>query len=68
MCDKCSEYEDKIARYKLMAARITDQQTLAGIAGLIEQVTAAKAALHPPSNQPTQLPPVQLRSWPGRSH
>jgi hypothetical protein len=47
MCDKCSEHDNKIAHYRLLAARITDRETLDGIAGLIEQITAAKVALHP---------------------
>jgi hypothetical protein len=47
MCDKCSEHDEKIARYQGLAMCITDRQTLDGIASLIEQTIAAKLALHP---------------------
>ena len=47
MCDKCTEFDNKIAHYTRMALRVTDQLTLDGIAQLIKQKTEEKAALHP---------------------
>jgi hypothetical protein len=43
MCEKCDELDRKIAHYRDMAVRITDQQTLDGIASLIEDLMAIKA-------------------------
>jgi hypothetical protein len=45
MCDKCSELDRKIAHYRRLAFRISDKQTQDGIAELIKQVAAAKAAI-----------------------
>ena len=45
MCGKCSEFDSKIAHYKRIAVHVTDQQTLDGIASLIKQMTADKAAI-----------------------
>ena len=45
MCVKCNEFDSKIAHYQRIAIRVTDQQTLEGIAGLIKQMTADKAAI-----------------------
>ena len=46
MCEKCVELDAKIDRYKQMARMITDQRTLDGIAKIIEEASAEKAALH----------------------
>jgi hypothetical protein len=45
MCEKCNQIDSKITHSRQMAARITDQQTLDGIAALIKQITADKAAI-----------------------
>jgi hypothetical protein len=45
MCEKCTQIDSKITHSRQMAARITDQQTLDGIAALIKQITADKAAI-----------------------
>ena len=45
MCDRCAKLDQKIAHYREMALRITDQQTLDGIAGLVKQMAADKAAM-----------------------
>jgi hypothetical protein len=45
MCEKCDALDRKIAHYKDMAVKITDQQTLDGIASLIEDLTSIKAAI-----------------------
>jgi hypothetical protein len=45
MCKACTDIDSKIAHYKLIAVRVTDQQTLDGIAGLIKDLTAEKAAI-----------------------
>ena len=46
MCDKCIQFDDKIAHYRQMATRITDPLTLDGIAGLIKELANAKGTLH----------------------
>ena len=35
MCEKCIQYDDKIARYERLSLQINDRQTLDGIAALI---------------------------------
>jgi hypothetical protein len=56
MCEKCIQYEDKIARYRRLSLGINDRQTLDGIAVLIAQATDAKALIHPspPEEQGSQ--------------
>ena len=46
MCKRCAELDDKIEHYKRISTYVTDQLTLDGIAGLIRQMMAEKAALH----------------------
>jgi hypothetical protein len=46
MCKKCTELDDKIEHYKRISTYVTDQLTQDGIAGLIKQMVAEKAALH----------------------
>jgi len=48
MCEKCTLYDDKIARYRRLSLGINDRQTLDEIAILIAQATEAKAVNHPP--------------------
>jgi hypothetical protein len=45
MCQKCTEIDGKIEHYKRISTYVTDELTLEGIAGLIKQMTAEKAAL-----------------------
>jgi hypothetical protein len=40
MCEKCKPIDDKITYYKRMALRLNDQQTLEGIARLIQELEA----------------------------
>jgi hypothetical protein len=47
MCEKCTEFDFNLERYKQIAMRITDRPTLDGIAGLIQEAIDAKDALHP---------------------
>lgn len=47
MCEKCVQLDQKIAHCRALAARLTDQQTLDGIAVLIERYYLQKKALHP---------------------
>ena len=47
MCKRCTELDDKIEHYKRISTYVTDQLTLEGIAGLIKQIRAEKATLHP---------------------
>ncbi|HLG84313.1 MAG TPA: hypothetical protein VKY22_25170 [Bradyrhizobium sp.] len=47
MCDKCIDLDNKIEHYKAIQSRITDKITLDGIAELIAELLAKKAALHP---------------------
>ena len=46
-CAKCTESDDRIARYKRLAMYITDQFSLDGIAGFVMQMMAEKPALNP---------------------
>jgi len=46
MCKRCTELDDKIEHYRRISTYVTDQLTLEGIAGLIKQILAEKAALH----------------------
>ena len=45
MCEKCNEFDSKIAHYRRIAIHMTDQQTLDGIAGLIKRMMVEKAAI-----------------------
>jgi hypothetical protein len=47
MCDKCKPLDDRLARYRALGKRVTDQQTLEGIKRLIEDMEAQKKVLHP---------------------
>jgi hypothetical protein len=47
MCEQCVEIDKKIENYQRLASRITDQPTIDGIKGLIEQLQAQKLAFHP---------------------
>jgi hypothetical protein len=47
MCEKCVEFDERIARYRSLAGRLTDQVTLDGIARLIEHYEIQKRELHP---------------------
>jgi hypothetical protein len=46
MCSRCDEIDRKIDRLKNLAGRITDQQTLDGIAALIAELETGKRELH----------------------
>jgi hypothetical protein len=47
MCERCVELDAKIDHHQKLARMITDQRTLDGIAKVIEEANAEKAALHP---------------------
>jgi hypothetical protein len=47
MCSHCDQIDAKIKRLQALARRMLDQQTLDGIAELIAELEAQKAALHP---------------------
>ena len=47
MCSKCEEIDSVIAHYHELKFRVTDEQTLDGIARLIEKLEADKLVLHP---------------------
>ena len=51
MCEKCVEIDVKIRRMREIALRLLDQQTLDGIAALVKELEAPKAALHPEQRQ-----------------
>ena len=46
MCGQCDQIDIKIKRRQVIARRILDQQMLDGIAELIVELEAEKAALH----------------------
>jgi hypothetical protein len=43
MCNKCKDFDDKIAHYQRIASHITDQLTLDGIAAMITEARAKKS-------------------------
>jgi len=47
MCGQCDQVDIKIKRLQVISRRILDQQTLDGIAELIVELEAEKAAVHP---------------------
>ena len=47
MCSQCDETDVKIKRLQVIARRILDHQTLDGIADLVKELEAEKAARHP---------------------
>jgi hypothetical protein len=47
VCGECIQIDRKIERLRTLALRISDQQTLNGIADLIAELEAKKLALHP---------------------
>ena len=47
MCKKCAEFDKRIAHYRELSMRTTDQPTLEGIALLIKQYEAQKSELQP---------------------
>jgi hypothetical protein len=47
MCEKCKQLDERIARYRDLSHRVTDQQTLEGIKRLIADLDAQKKVLHP---------------------
>jgi hypothetical protein len=47
MCEKCAEFDKRIAPYRELSVRTTDQPILEGIALLIKQYEAQKRELHP---------------------
>jgi hypothetical protein len=46
MCERCTELDKKLGRYRVILARAPDQQLAEGLAKLIEEAEAEKAALH----------------------
>ena len=46
MCPRCQELDWKVARYRLIMARVMDDQLAAGITQLIEEAEVEKAELH----------------------
>ena len=47
MCERCKSIDREIVRYRELAARMTDPQTLKGIDLLIEKMETEKRDLHP---------------------
>jgi hypothetical protein len=47
MCEKCTDLDFKIARYRRMVVVVTDQLARDALVGLIEQMMKDKTALHP---------------------
>jgi hypothetical protein len=46
MCDRCIEFDRKIAHYERLASAISDQLTVDRIKMLIENLQAQKESLH----------------------
>ena len=51
MCSQCDEIDARIGSLREIARRVLDQQMLDGIARLIAELEAKKAALHPEQGQ-----------------
>jgi len=52
MCDKCVELDKRIEHYQAILARMLDARMTEGLARLIDDLLARKAALHPePPNE-----------------
>jgi hypothetical protein len=51
MCDKCDELDKKIDQYRRILLSIGDQITVERLAGLIGDLQAQKATLHPEQKQ-----------------
>lgn len=51
MCEKCSEIDTRIARYRRMKSAISDRHTQNVIDSMIEGLQAEKIDLHPPGEQ-----------------
>jgi hypothetical protein len=47
MCDKCKEFDEKIAHYRRFATYPFDALTVERISGLIANLEKQKQALHP---------------------
>jgi hypothetical protein len=47
MCEKCKEIDIHIARYERLKGQTTDKIFLAGVAEMLKNCFAEKAALHP---------------------
>ena len=47
MCEKCKSIDADLDRYRQLRARLTDEQTLHGLAKLIGELEDRKKALHP---------------------
>jgi hypothetical protein len=47
MCDKCRQLDHQIARYHEFMAKVPDTEFAKGLAKLIAEAEAEKAALHP---------------------
>jgi len=60
MCWRCDEIDKKIAHYRELAGRITDEQSLRGIDLLIAKLEATKKELH--SEEHASLLPDDSRS------
>jgi uncharacterized protein (UPF0305 family) len=60
MCDKCTELDEKIERYRRLDAEAMDDLMSERISGLIAELVAIKSGLHPvgkgwPGSIPTGL-------------
>ena len=47
MCDKCTEFDEKIAHYRRISQYVTDQLTKDRLEQLFAELNAQKAAIHP---------------------
>jgi hypothetical protein len=47
MCERCVELDERLRRYRRISDSINDQLTIDRIKGMIDDLEAQKAALHP---------------------
>ena len=51
MCDKCAKLDKKIEHYETILVSIGDRVTVERLMGLVAELQAQKAALHPEQKQ-----------------
>ena len=47
MCEKCIEFDRRIAHYTQLSTKVADQKALDGIANLVAELQDKKRELHP---------------------
>ena len=51
MCDRCTELDEAIERYRHVISLITDAETVSEAKKLLEEIIFQKAIMHPDDNR-----------------